>query len=154
VPSETSNGDKSVPSETSNGDKSVPSETSNGDNEMKTNGENKNQRENNSWGNYLKEYKIFKCKLSNITKEIHHRIRKKGRYMFDYSPITLGNLELPLFFRVVINSQAINENFLDGLVEEIEQIGGEVVEWFVENGWESEWEDDEHEKVIQWTVGQ
>ncbi|CAG8620846.1 14253_t:CDS:2, partial [Acaulospora colombiana] len=112
--------------------------------ELKVNGENGNHVDQSSrrYG-YLQKYIIFKHKLSNITKEIHHRIRKNGKYMFDYSPVTLRNLELPLFFRVVVNSPAINEKFLDGLVEEIERIGEEVTMWFAENERKREWGEDE-----------
>ncbi|RHZ75738.1 hypothetical protein Glove_209g169 [Diversispora epigaea] len=83
---------------------------------------------NNNQENYYKKYKLFKYKLSKITKEIHLKIRRNGKYLFDYSPITLENIELPLFFRIVTNSPAINEKFLDGLLEQIEIVGKSVTE--------------------------
>ncbi|CAG8545401.1 6951_t:CDS:2 [Diversispora eburnea] len=88
---------------------------------------------NNNQENYFKNYKLFKYKLSKITKEIHLKIRRNGKYLFDYSPITLENIELPLFFRIVINSPTINEKLLDSLLDQIEIVGKSVMESLNDN---------------------
>ncbi|CAG8463253.1 6639_t:CDS:2 [Paraglomus brasilianum] len=76
-----------------------------------------------------RDYNQYKTKLSEITKEIHRRIVQRGKFLFDYAPLTLGRLELPLFFRVVVNAPSVNEAHLDELVEEIESMGSGILEW-------------------------
>jgi hypothetical protein len=58
--------------------------------------------------------------MENVTKAIHARIRKRGKFMIDYAP--LGS-HMPIFFRVVLNPPTIREVDLVQLVEEILECG-------------------------------
>jgi glutamate decarboxylase len=80
-----------------------------------------------------KKYQAWKEQMTLVTKEIHKRIRERGRFLFDYSPLKLNGKELPPFFRVVINAPSINEYYLDELVKEVERAGEGVLEYLEEN---------------------
>ncbi|CAG8609975.1 4461_t:CDS:2, partial [Scutellospora calospora] len=72
--------------------------------------------------------------ISIITKEIHRRIMYHGKFLFDYSPSTLGGKELPYFFRIALNAPSICEKHLENLVNEIEKMGEGILEWLEEFG--------------------
>ncbi|CAG8687229.1 28583_t:CDS:2 [Dentiscutata erythropus] len=80
------------------------------------------------------ENKKFKKMMSMITKEMYRRIMHHGKFLLDYSPIILGEKELPCFFRIALNAPSICEKHLEGLVSEIEKMGEDILEWFEEYG--------------------
>nr|CAG8456452.1 7457_t:CDS:2 [Entrophospora candida] len=78
-------------------------------------------------------HQLYKDKLSKITKEIHKKIYENGKYMIDYAPTILKGVELPFFFRVVVNSPSVCEKDLENLLKEIESIGKDVTMKLFEN---------------------
>ncbi|CAG8672863.1 15562_t:CDS:2, partial [Cetraspora pellucida] len=84
--------------------------------------------------NFDLENKKFRIMMSMITKEIHRKIMHRGKFLFDYSPLIIGDKELPYFFRIALNAPSINEKHLDDLVCEIEKMGEGILEWFEEFG--------------------
>ncbi|CAG8733073.1 9050_t:CDS:2, partial [Racocetra persica] len=54
--------------------------------------------------NFDLENKRFRTMMSMITKEIHRRIMHRGMFLFDYSPLIIGDKELPCFFRIALNA--------------------------------------------------
>ncbi|KAL1918229.1 uncharacterized protein VTP21DRAFT_3495 [Calcarisporiella thermophila] len=69
--------------------------------------------------------------LTQLTCEIHRRIRHFGEFMIDYSPLP-PPAEIPPFFRVVINQPSVTEIVLETLVEHIKLVGDNLGEPFYE----------------------
>ncbi|KAF9106028.1 hypothetical protein BGX29_010699 [Mortierella sp. GBA35] len=61
--------------------------------------------------------------MEQVTKLIHARVRRRGKFMIDYAP--LGPY-LPIFFRVVLNPPTIRELDLAMLVDEILECGDAI----------------------------
>jgi len=62
-------------------------------------------------------------KLQSITQEVASLMRKEGSFMINYQPCN-GK---PNFFRLVLVSPKVKETDLEGLLDEIEQLGQKIL---------------------------
>ncbi|RKP37257.1 pyridoxal phosphate-dependent transferase, partial [Dimargaris cristalligena] len=65
----------------------------------------------------------FRRRLGEATRSIHRQLRQDGQIMIDYSPLMVDSVQLPDFFRAVVNPPNLTVVDLDFIVDEIERIG-------------------------------
>ncbi|KAJ1656663.1 Glutamate decarboxylase 2 [Dispira simplex] len=68
----------------------------------------------------------FTSRLGEVTKTLHGALLATSTFMLDYSPVDVGDIALPNFFRAICNSPNLDLRDLDFLVNELERLGQEL----------------------------